>query len=63
MAAGRHISHTIRLRENAVSRTPAPVVDRLHRELKAILASDKTKKKLFNARAEPDYMGPAEFDA
>jgi tripartite-type tricarboxylate transporter receptor subunit TctC len=43
--------------------TPAPVVDRLQQELKAILASDDTKKTLLNAGVEPDYLGPAEFGA
>ena len=41
--------------------TPAPIVDRLNRELKIILASDDVKKQLLNAGAEEDYMGPAEF--
>lgn len=41
--------------------TPAPIIDRLHRELKAILASDETKKRLLNAGVETDYLGPTEF--
>ena len=43
--------------------TPASLVDKLHAELKAILALDETKKKLLNAGVEPDYLGPAEFGA
>ena len=41
--------------------TPAPIVDRLNKELKAILASDEVKKQFLNQGAEVDYLGPAEF--
>lgn len=41
--------------------TPAPIVDRLNKELKAILASDEVKKWFLNDGAEVDYLGPTEF--
>ena len=41
--------------------TPAPIVDRLNEELKAILASDDVQKWFLNAGAEVNYMAPAEF--
>ena len=41
--------------------TPAPVIDRLNKELKAILTSDDIKKLLLTQGAEADYLGPAEF--
>ena len=41
--------------------TPAPIVDRLNKELKALLASDEVKKLFLNEGAEVDYLGPAEF--
>jgi tripartite-type tricarboxylate transporter receptor subunit TctC len=41
--------------------TPAPIVDRLNKELKAILASDDVKKRFLDEGANVDYMGPAEF--
>ncbi len=41
--------------------TPAPIVDRLNREIKAILASDEAKKRFLNAGMETDYMGSTEF--
>jgi tripartite-type tricarboxylate transporter receptor subunit TctC len=43
--------------------TPAPLVDKLNRELKAILEMEESKRKLLNAGVEPDYMEPAEFGA
>ena len=43
--------------------TPAPIVGRLDTEIKAILTLDETRKRFLNAGAEPDYLGPAEFDA
>ena len=43
--------------------TPAPVIDRLGRELKTIMAADETRKRLLNAGVEIDYLGAAEFDA
>jgi tripartite-type tricarboxylate transporter receptor subunit TctC len=42
--------------------TPAPIVDRLSREIKAILTSDDVKKQFMEWGVEADYMGPAEFD-
>lgn len=41
--------------------TPAPIVDRLNKELKAILASDDVKKRFLDEGVDADYMGPAEF--
>jgi tripartite-type tricarboxylate transporter receptor subunit TctC len=41
--------------------TPAPIVERLDRELKAILASDDVKKRFLDEGVDADYMGPAEF--
>jgi tripartite-type tricarboxylate transporter receptor subunit TctC len=41
--------------------TPAPIVERLSREIKAILATDEIQKRLLNDAAEVDYLGPAEF--
>ena len=41
--------------------TPAPIVDRLNKEIKTILASDEVKKLFLNEGAEVDYLGPAEF--
>jgi tripartite-type tricarboxylate transporter receptor subunit TctC len=40
---------------------PAPIVDRLNKELKEILVSDELKKFFQNEGAEMDYLGPAEF--
>ena len=41
--------------------TPAPIVDRLNRELKAILASEEVKKRFQTFDAEVDYLPPTEF--
>jgi tripartite-type tricarboxylate transporter receptor subunit TctC len=41
--------------------TPAPIIDRLDREIKSILATDEMKKRFMNDGAEADYLGPAEF--
>ena len=41
--------------------TPAPIIDRLAREIKSILATDEVKKRFMNDGAEVDYLGPAEF--
>jgi tripartite-type tricarboxylate transporter receptor subunit TctC len=41
--------------------TPAPIVERLSREIKEILVSDELKKFFQNEGAEMDYLGPAEF--
>ena len=41
--------------------TPSPIIDRLNKELKAILALDEVKKMFLNDGAEVDYLGPAEF--
>jgi tripartite-type tricarboxylate transporter receptor subunit TctC len=41
--------------------TPAPIIDRLDKEIKSILATDEVKKRFLNDGAEADYLGPAEF--
>lgn len=41
--------------------TPAPIVERLNRDLKAILTSAEVQKLFQNEGAEVDYVGPAEF--
>ena len=41
--------------------TPAPIVDKLNNELKAILATDEVKKWFLNDGSEVDYLGPADF--
>ena len=41
--------------------TPASIVDRLNREIKAILAMNEVKKQFMDAATEVDYQGPAEF--
>lgn len=41
--------------------TPTAVVDKLNRELKALLASEEVKNLFLKEGAEVDYMGPAEF--
>jgi tripartite-type tricarboxylate transporter receptor subunit TctC len=40
---------------------PAPIIDRLNKELKVILTSDEVKKILLKEATEVDYMVPAEF--
>ena len=41
--------------------TPAPIVDRLNKEIKTILISAEVKKLFLKEGAEVDYLGPAEF--
>ncbi|MDB5921708.1 MAG: extra-cytoplasmic solute receptor [Betaproteobacteria bacterium] len=41
--------------------TPQSIIDLLHTELKAILASDEGKKRLVGSGAEIDYLPPKEF--
>jgi tripartite-type tricarboxylate transporter receptor subunit TctC len=41
--------------------TPAPIVQRLHTEVSAVLASDETRKRFSTEGAEPRTMTPAEF--
>jgi tripartite-type tricarboxylate transporter receptor subunit TctC len=41
--------------------TPAPIVDRLNNEIKAILASDEVQKIFLNDGMEADYLGLDEF--
>ena len=43
--------------------TPAPIVNRLSNELKAVVAMDEVKKRLQSDGIEADHMGPAEFGA
>ena len=43
--------------------TPSPIIDRLNREIKAILALDEVRKMFLNGGVEADYLGPAEFGA
>jgi tripartite-type tricarboxylate transporter receptor subunit TctC len=41
--------------------TPAPIVDRLSKELKAILASAEVKERFLKTGLEVDYMSPNEL--
>lgn len=41
--------------------TPAPVVDKLTKEIKSILELDEVKKILMRQGADPDYLDPSEF--
>jgi tripartite-type tricarboxylate transporter receptor subunit TctC len=41
--------------------TPAPIVGRLNKEIKEILALDQVKKRLLNAGTEEDYLGLPDF--
>jgi tripartite-type tricarboxylate transporter receptor subunit TctC len=41
--------------------TPAPIIDRLNREFKAIMANEEVKKRFEAEGADPDYLGTAEF--
>jgi tripartite-type tricarboxylate transporter receptor subunit TctC len=41
--------------------TPAPIVNRLSEELKAVVAMDEVKKRFQSDGIEADHMGPAEF--
>ena len=43
--------------------TPAPIVNRLSNELKAVVAMDEVKKRLQSDGIEADHMGPAAFGA
>jgi tripartite-type tricarboxylate transporter receptor subunit TctC len=45
----------------APARTPAAIVNRLDKELKAIMAQDEVKKQFIGSGAEVDYFGPTEF--
>lgn len=42
--------------------TPAPIVNRLSSELKAIIAMDDVKKRFLSDGIEAEHMGPAEFN-
>jgi tripartite-type tricarboxylate transporter receptor subunit TctC len=46
---------------SAPAGTPAPIVDRLSRELKTLLSSPDVQKLFLNEGAEADFVGPAEF--
>jgi tripartite-type tricarboxylate transporter receptor subunit TctC len=46
---------------SAPAGTPAPIIDRLDKELKIILASDEVKQRFYKAGLEVDYMSPNEF--
>ncbi|MFH1069261.1 MAG: tripartite tricarboxylate transporter substrate-binding protein [Candidatus Glassbacteria bacterium] len=41
--------------------TPAPIIDRLDKEIKTILASAEVQKRFRDRGAEPCYLGTAEF--
>ena len=41
--------------------TPRPVIERLHKELSAIIASPETRKRFEAEGADPLQMGPDEF--
>jgi tripartite-type tricarboxylate transporter receptor subunit TctC len=41
--------------------TPVPIIEKLNREINAVLTSDEVKKLFLKEGAEVDYMGPAEF--
>jgi tripartite-type tricarboxylate transporter receptor subunit TctC len=41
--------------------TPAPIVERLNKELSAIVLAPEVQKQFLNEGAEVDYMGPAQF--
>lgn len=43
--------------------TPAPIIDKLHAEIKAILSTDAVRKRLLDAGTETEYLGPTEFGA
>ncbi len=43
--------------------TPAPILDRLDKEIKTIMASDEVKKRFRDRGVEPGYLGRAEFGA
>ena len=45
----------------APSGTPAPIVDRLTNEIKAVLALDEVKKWFLNGGGEVDYLGPSDL--
>jgi tripartite-type tricarboxylate transporter receptor subunit TctC len=47
----------------APARTPAAAVDRLGKEIKAILDTDEVKKLFVKEGAEVEYLDPAEFKA
>jgi tripartite-type tricarboxylate transporter receptor subunit TctC len=41
--------------------TPAPIVNRLSKEIESILASDEVERQFLNEGVEADYVSPAEF--
>ncbi len=41
--------------------TPVPIVEKLNKEINAVLTSDEVKKLFLKEGAEVDYLGPAEF--
>jgi tripartite-type tricarboxylate transporter receptor subunit TctC len=41
--------------------TPAPIVERLDKEIKTILTRDEVKKQFLNAASEVNYLGSKEF--
>ena len=41
--------------------TPRPIIERLHKELAAIVASPETKKRFESEGADPMHMSPEEF--
>jgi len=43
------------------AKTPAAIVDRLHKELAAVVKLDEVAKRLAADGAEPAYLGPSEF--
>jgi tripartite-type tricarboxylate transporter receptor subunit TctC len=43
--------------------TPAPIMDRLNKELKMIMASDEIKNHFLADGQEVSYLGPTEFGA
>ena len=45
----------------APARTPAPIVDKLNKEIKVILASDEVKNQFLNSGFEADHLGLTEF--
>ena len=41
--------------------TPAPIIDKLGKEIKQVMAVDEVKKQFLAEGADVDYLGPAEF--
>jgi tripartite-type tricarboxylate transporter receptor subunit TctC len=46
---------------SAPAGTPAPIIDRLSKEIKSFLALEPVKKQFMDAGAEVGYQGPADF--